>query len=306
MSAVESALETHKIPVLLFQSDGRRYGVRLSGVREVVEIENMEPIEGEADEYIGVMVLRKEPIPLVVVRAGPNGPETDLPMCIVLQRGHAVIGLAVQKIIGIRNFDPAHATKGLVSTDQPQHAYLDDDGNLVQAVDPDRWFNAQSALPLISDQRAMKLADEQEKVVERPRQRYMALTIRDHLYAVDSSLVERAIDEVETTPLPKRPGVKLDSVIEVSGTVMPVLRLSRGGFDAQTIHIIVNYYGQKWSIATETVLGIVVDESPVRPSDDDTQARVISHKGAFHEVIDVPALIAQMVPDFHRSGDGRG
>ena len=227
-------------------------------------------------------------------------------MCIILQRGHAVIGLAVQKIIGIRNFDPAHPTKGLVATDQPQHAYLDDDGNLVQAVDPDRWFNAQSALPLISDQRAMKLVSEQEKVVERPRQRYMALTIRDHLYAVDSSLVERAIDEVETTPLPKRPGVKLDSVIEVSGTVMPVLRLSRGGFADQTIHIIVNYYGQKWSIATEKVLGIVVDESPVRPSDDDTQARVISHKGAFHEVIDVPALIALMVPDFHRSGDGRG
>ncbi|MEQ8332740.1 chemotaxis protein CheW [Nisaea sp.] len=310
MNAVESVFETEKIPVLLFLSDGRRYGVRLTSVREVVEIENMEPIEGEADEYIGVMVLRKEPIPLVVVRSRAHAADVDLhselPMCIVLQRGHSAIGLAVQRIIGIRNFDPAHPTKGLVATDQPQHAYLDDEGQLVQAVDPDRWFNAQSALPLISDQRAMKLVSEQEKKIERPRQRYMALTIRDHLYAVDSSLVERALDDVETTPLPKRPGVKLDSVIEVSGAVMPVLRLSRGGFSEQSIHIIVNYYGQKWSIAAERVLGIVSDESPLRPSDDESQSRVISHKGAFHEVIDVPALIAEMVPDFVRSGDSRG
>jgi hypothetical protein len=84
-----------------------------------------------------------------------------------------------------------------------------------------------------------------------------------------------------------------------------VLRLTEGGFEKQTIHIIVNYFDQKWAIATEQVLGIVSDESPAGPATDETQARVISHKGAFHEVIDLAALIAQSVPDFVRS-DGRG
>ncbi|WP_193179589.1 chemotaxis protein CheW [Nisaea sediminum] len=305
MNAVESAYESQKIPVLLFQSDDRRYGVMLSSVREVVEIEDMEPIEGEDPEYIGVMVLRKEPIPLVVVRAGAHDPETDLPMCIVLQRGHAVIGLAVQKIIGIRNFDPAHPTKGLTASEQPQHAYLDENGKIVQAVDPDRWFNAQNMLPLLADQRALRLVPDKTEKVEKARKTYMALTVRNHLYAVDSSLVERALDDVGTTPLPKRPGVRLDSVIEVSGSVLPVLRLTEGGFESQKIHIIVNFFDQKWAIATEQVLGIVSDESPVGPATDETQARVISHKGAFHEVIDLAALIAQSVPDFVRS-DGRG
>lgn len=307
MSVAESVFEPHKIPVLLFQSDDRQYGVMLSSVREVVEIENMEPIEGdgETDDYIGVMVLRNEPIPLVVVRSGAHDPETELPMCIVLQRGHAVIGLAVQKIIGIRNFDPAHPTKGLVASDQPQHAYLDDDGKLVQAVDPDRWFNAQSTLPLLSDQRALQLVSEEDEKVEAARKTFMALTVRDHLYAVDSSLVERAIDDVDPAPLPKRPGVRLDSVIEVSGSVLPVLRLTESGYESQTIHIIVNYYDQKWAIAAEQVLGIVSDESPRGPATDESQARVISHKGAFHEVIDLPSLISRMVPDFVRS-DGRG
>ncbi|WP_420404467.1 chemotaxis protein CheW [Nisaea sp.] len=305
MSAVGSIYETQKIPVLLFQSDDRRYGVMLSSVREVVEIEDMEPIEGEDAEYIGVMVLRKEPIPLVVVRAGAHEPETDLPMCIVLQRGHAVIGLAVQKIIGIRNFDPAHPTKGLTASEQPQHAYLDEQGKIVQAVDPDRWFNAQNMLPLLADQRALRLVPDTAEKVEKARKTYMALTVKNHLYAVDSSLVERAVDDVGTTPLPKRPGVRLDSVIEVSGSVLPVLRLTEGGFESQTIHIIVNYFDQKWAIATEQVLGIVSDESPTGPATDESQARVISHKGAFHEVIDLAALIAQSVPDFVRS-DGRG
>jgi len=305
MSAVESVSDSQKIPVLLFQSDDRRYGVMLSSVREVVEIVDMEPIEGEDPEYIGVMVLRKEPIPLVVVRPGAHDPETDLPMCIVLQRGHAVIGLAVQKIIGIRNFDPAHPTKGLTASEQPQHAYLDEEGKIVQAVDPDRWFNAQNMLPLLADQRALRLVPDETEKVEKARKTFMALTVKDHLYAVDSSLVERAVDDVDTTPLPKRPGVRLDSVIEVSGSVLPVLRLTEDGFDSQTIHIIVSYFDQKWAIATEQVLGIVSDESPPGPATDESQARVISHKGAFHEVIDLSALIAQMVPDFVRS-DGRG
>ncbi|UUX50693.1 chemotaxis protein CheW [Nisaea acidiphila] len=309
MSVAESVFETQKIPVLLFQSGDRRYGVMLSSVREVVEIEDMEPIEGdredEHEEYIGVMVLRKEPIPLVVVRPGVHDPVTELPMCIVLQRGHAVIGLAVQKIIGIRNFDPAHPTKGLTSSDQAQHAYLDEEGKIVQAVDPDRWFNAQSTLPLLADQRALKLVPDEKEEVKKARKTFMALTVKGHLYAVDSSLVERAIDDVGTTPLPKRPGVRLDSVIEVSGSVLPVLRLTPDGFESQTIHIIVNYYDQKWAIATEQVLGIVSDESPPGPATDESQARVISHKGAFHEVIDLSALISQMVPDFVRS-DGRG
>lgn len=305
MSAVASVFDTQKIPVLLIESDNRRYGIRLSSVREVVEIEEMETIDGEVDDYIGVMVLRKEPIPLVIVRSGAYDPDVELPMCVVLQRGHAVIGLAVQKILGIRNFGPAHPTKGLTSSPDPQHAYMDEEGHIVQAVDPDRWFNAQSALPLLADQRALQLVPDEEERVERPQERYMALTVKQQLYAVDASLVERALDEAGTVPLPKRPGVRLDSVIEVSGSVLPVLRLYGSDFADQKIHIIVNYFGQKWAIAAEGVLGIVEDESPPRPAGDETPARVIYNKGAFHEVIDLSALISEMVPDFIRSGEAR-
>ncbi|MBT5265179.1 MAG: hypothetical protein HOL85_10120 [Rhodospirillaceae bacterium] len=305
MSVVESTADGQKIPVLLFTSDNRNYGVLLTSVREVVEIETMDPIEGEADDYIGVMVLRDEPIPLVVVRQTPSDTDSELPMCIVLQRGDAIVGLAVERVLGIRKFSPARAMKGLVATDHPQHAYLDDEGQLVQAVDADRWFNAQIALPLLSDQRALRLVTEQEELHEETKPTYMALTVGDQLFAVDSSLVERAIDDVGVAPLPKRPGVKIDSVIEVSGNVLPVLRLSDEDFQKQTIHIVVNFYGEKWSIATERVLGIVSDESPVGPDDDEIQARVISHKGAFHEVIDLHSLIAVQVPDFIRPGGQR-
>lgn len=309
MSITESAGEAQKIPVLLFLSDGRRYGVRLSKVREVVEIENMEPIDGEgeaAGDYIGVMVLRNEPIPLVAVRLGPADPSQKLSMCIVLQGGAAVIGLAVERIIGIRQFAPERAMKGLVAEDRPQYAYLDEEGRLVQAVDVDRWFAAQPALPLLSDQRAKRAVAERERPAEVSAMTYMALTVGERLFAVDSSLVERAIDEIRAAPLPKRPGVRLDSVVEVSGSVLPVLRLSEDGFERQGIYIIVNFHDQKWAIATERVLGIVSNESPSRPVGEEGLERVISHKGAFHEVIDLKSLISAHVPDFIRPGGQRG
>lgn len=299
-----SGSDQERIPVLLFKSDGRRFGVPLSRVREVVEIEKMEPIEGESDDYVGVMVLRDEPIPLVVMRIHPRETELDLAMCIVMQRANAVIGLAVERILGIRDFGPAKAMRGLVAGDEIQHAFLDENGELVQAVDADRWFNAQSALPLLSDQRAVAEVADPEEVLIRQRPKYMAITVGGRLFAIDSGMVERAIDDIDTAPLPRRPGVKIDSVIEVSGNVLPVLRLEDEDHDRQSIHIIVNYFDQKWAIATEGVLGIVDDESPPGPADEEGQARVITHKGTFHEVIDMAGLIAFHVPEFHRGGGG--
>jgi chemotaxis signal transduction protein len=298
---MESPVEGQKVPVLLFLSGGRRYGVRLSKVREVVEIGARESIEGEVGDYIGVMVLRDEPIPLVAVGQVPaENSESDLPICIVLQSGHAVVGLAVERILGIRQFKPERPMKGLMSNDRPQYAYLDDEGRLVQAVDTDRWFNAQPGLPLLSDQRSSRPLAERPDAVDEARPTYMALTVGDRYFAVDSTLVERAIDDIRVALLPRRPGVRIDSVIEVSGNVLPVLRLSEGGFESQSIYIIVNFYDHKWAVATERVLGIVSNESPPRPVGDDAQERVISHKGAFHEVIDLKGLIAAQVPDFIR------
>ena len=303
MTASDIRDEEKDIPVLLFVSDGRRYGVPLTRVREVVEIEKMEPIEGEADDYIGVMVLRDEPIPLVVVRHRPREQaDPDLPMCVVLQRGHTAIGLAVERILGIRQFGPARAMKGLVATDELQHAYLDEAGELVQAVDADRWFNAQTALPLLSDQRARAEAVDGSDGAVVEERRFMALAVGDRLFAVESTLVERAIDDTGVAPLPRRPGVRIRSVIEVSGNVLPVLRLTDDDLVSHPIHIIVNCYDQKWAIETERVLGIVTDESPSANAEDEVQSRVISSKGAFHEVIDLQGLIAAQVPDFVRSG----
>ena len=64
--------------------------------------------------------------------------------------------------------------------------------------------------------------------------------------------------------------------------------------------MIVGFYGQKWAIATDRVLGIVINESPPRSSGEEGQERVIASKGKFPEVIDLKALIAAQVPDFVR------
>ncbi|MCR9071343.1 MAG: chemotaxis protein CheW [Alphaproteobacteria bacterium] len=292
-----------RVPVLLFMSDGRRFGVPLTRVREVVEIDKMEPIEGDSGNYIGVMVLREEPIPLVVMRLKQHETDLNLAMCIVMQRGSAVIGLAVERILGIRDFGPAKPMHGLVAGDEVQHAFLDEKGELVQAVDADRWFKAQSTLPLLADQRAVAERADPDETKVRQRPKYMAITVGGRLFAIDSTTVDRAIDDIDTAPLPRRPGVKLDSVIEVSGNVLPVLRLTEEGFEKQSIHIIVSYFDQKWAIATEGVLGIVDDESPPGPADAEGQARVITHKGTFHEVIDMASLIASHVPEFNRGAD---
>jgi|GEM_PF-763563 len=297
--------DQERIPVLLFMSDGRRFGVPLSRVREVVEIDKMERVEGDADDYVGVMVLRDEPIPLVVMRTAPRETPLDLAMCIVMQRANAVIGIAVERILGIREFGPAKAMRGLVSGEEVQHAFLDENGELVQAVDADRWFNAQNTLPLLADQRSVAEVADPEETLVRQRPKYMAITVGGRLFAIDSTAVERAIDNIGTAPLPRRPGVKIDSVIEVSGNVLPVLRLTERGHDKQSIHIIVNHHDEKWAIATEGVLGIVDDESPAGPADEEGQARVITHKGTFHEVIDLSGLIAAHVPEF-RGGERGG
>jgi len=299
MSRPEGLIEDDKVSVLLFLSGGRRFGIRLSRVREVAEIGAIEAIEGESEDYIGVMVLRDEPIPLVVMRRSGDGPDPDLPISIVLQSGAAVVGLAVERILGIRKFAPERSVTSLVADQSPHHVYLDDEGGMIQAVDVDRWFAAQPKLPLLSDQRAVKTA-EKPRSVAGPQTRYMALTVGDRLLAVDSSLVERAVDDASVAMLPRRPGVRLESVIEVSGNVLPVLRLSADGHAQQTIYVIVGFYGQKWAIATERVLGIVTNESPPRSAGEEGQERVIASKGNFHEVIDLKGLIAAQVPDFVR------
>lgn len=300
MSPADGGTVVQPIPVLLFLSGGRRYGVRLSKVREVVEIDTVEPIENEVEDYIGVMVLRDEPIPLVVVRQTPPAPEADLPICIVLQGGDSVVGLAVERIMGIRNFAPERVMKGVTARDRPQSAFLDDQGALIQAIDADRWFNAQKSLPMLSDQRTVRTPAAQAEAYDEALPTYMAMTVGTRFFAVDSTLVDRAIDDIRVAQLPKRPGVRIDSVIEVSGNVLPVLRLADEALGRQSIYIIVNFYDQKWALATERVLGIVSNESPARPVGDDAQERVISSKGAFHEVIDLKALIAAQVPDFIR------
>lgn len=300
MSPADSATNVHTVPVLLFQSGGRRYGVRLSKVREVVEIATVEAIESEVEDYIGVMVLRDEPIPLVVVHQSTPDPDAEVPICIVLQGGDAVVGLAVERILGIRNFGPERAMKGVTTRDRPQYAFLDEQGTLVQAFDVDRWFNSQPSLPMLSDQRTVRSVAERIDDFDDVRPTYMAMTVGTQFFAVDSTLVDRAIDDIGVALLPKRPGVRIDSVIEVSGNVLPVLRLADGAFDRQSIYIIVNFYDQKWALATERVLGIVSNESPARPVGEDAQERVISYKGTFHEVVDMKALIAAQVPDFIR------
>jgi hypothetical protein len=71
---------------------------------------------------------------------------------------------------------------------------------------------------------------------------------------------------------------------------------------SHTIYIIVNYFDEKWALATERVLGIVTNDNPPRAIDAEEAERVICHKGAFHEVIDLKGLIASQVPDFTRPG----
>lgn len=304
MSLAEGLADGEKIPVLLFLSGGRRYGIRLSKVREVAEIDTIEPLERPSDDYIGVMVLRDEPIPLAVVRRSGGETAPSLPICIVLQSGTAALGLAVERILGIRNFRPERSVMGLSAEERPQQTYLDDDGKLIQAVDVDRWFAAQPKLPLLADQRAVK-PPAGKPASDRRQTRYMALTVGHEHFALESSLVERAIDDASVAMLPKRPGVRLDSVIEVSGNILPVLHLTPDRIDRDAIYIIVSYFGQKWAIASERVLGIVANESPPRASGEETQERVISSKGQFHEVIDLRALIAAHVPDFVRPDGSR-
>lgn len=316
MTRSEAPAEGETVPVLLFMSGGRRYGIRLSRVREVAEIESIEAIEGRSGDCIGVMVLRDEPVPLMVVgpagvgqagagQGGAGEEERPLPFCIVLQSGAAVVGLAVERILGIRRFRPERTLTGLGADERPQQAFLDQEGRLIQAVDADRWFAAQPTLPLLADLRAVKPPAERQGDPEQARQRYMALAIGEQLFALDSGLVDRAVDDAKVAALPRRPGVRLDSVIEVGGNVLPVLRLTASGFERQSIHIIVACHGQKWAVAAERVLGIVTNESPPRSFGEDAQERVISCKGRFHEVVDVKGLISAQVPDFVRPDDGR-
>lgn len=305
MSGAEASAEGEAVPVLLFMSGGRRYGIRLSRVREVAEIEAIEPIEGRSGDCIGVMVLRDEPVPLMVMRHSGGEEEPELPFCIVLQSGAAVIGLAVERILGIRRFRPERSVIGLSPDDRPQQAFLDNEGKLVQAVDADRWFAVQPKLPLLADLRAVKPPAGRRGAEELAAQRYMALAVGEQLFALDSRLVDRAVDDATVALLPRRPGVRLDSVIEVGGNVLPVLRLAAAGIERQTIHVIVACHGQKWAIAAERVLGIVTNESPPRSFGEDAQERVISSKGRFHEVVDVKGLISAQVPDFVRPDAGR-
>lgn len=294
------------IQVLLFDSAGRDYAIPLTDIREVVDVTEILPAAETDGDFVGVMVLRNEPIPLVTVHVVERRAALTWPFCVILERGGVVVGILVEHVLGIRVVTRTRSIPRPGSPSRREDAFLDQHGGLVRAVDVDAWLESQLALPLLADNRPV--ADRDIALVpvddDRATDTYLALTAGDRRFAVATRSVLRAVTEIRSIPLPRRPGARLSAVIELSGNVVPVLQLVPDRDRPTNSYVIVGFAGERWAIAADQVHGIVVDTQP--GEDDDADRRqILSEDGLFHEVVDLPIIVGSLVPDFVSRADSR-
>ncbi|MBE7412921.1 MAG: chemotaxis protein CheW [Leptospiraceae bacterium] len=106
--AQENPLNKSTGKLLSFLLDGREYGIRILEAREVVEIQNIDPVPRTPSFMRGVINLRGKIVPIVDMRRKFNleHKETDKDNCIIVVDLNGMLtGIIVDQLVGVISID---------------------------------------------------------------------------------------------------------------------------------------------------------------------------------------------------------
>ncbi len=240
MSAPIAEEPRQQVSLVSFDLCRQEYALPLDRVQEIIELPGQVSDFAHSEAAVrGVVTLRDRLLPLVSLRALlglPNDAHREQRgRVVVLSMGRGSIGMIADRTRDILHIDqslvdpaPALLTRGAGDAEVISICRLDEGRRLVAMLSPDRLFRSELVRRLISDQNnggdAAESPLDQHTMAD---EQFIIFWLGDQEYGLPVG----AVDEVARPPeqisrLPRAPAF-LDGVINLRGSVIPVIDLRR-------------------------------------------------------------------------------
>lgn len=284
---------------VLFSCNNELFAFRFDDVAEVVESGQVTPLPGAPSEMAGVLLLRGFPLPVISMQAllfGSSGEST--PYTLVVDLNGCPIGLQVERVLGIQRFSVGSLRPLLEEQSLLEGFVTTKDNRLVGMI----RFAAFSESGRLAAWRPFLIAADSAAaaITGEIAQTERVLMFRQgrEMMAVPLASVERIEEYAEPTETPGSASGSICGVIQVQGTVTPVIRLERLmgiAAGAPTAYLIVREGEERVALPVEKVEKVVnlrgQDIDPVRTGQNNLLSGVGKYQGMLVSLISVERLM---------------
>lgn len=241
------------------------YALALSEIMEVVELpDDITRLPHAPQEVLGLMLLRGTPL-LILVLAGlleaEGNQQVSCPFAIVVERDGRLLGLAVEKLLGIQRF----GEKAMQPVENPSG---DIAGYFIgKEKDSQRMIGLLSIPGLISAEHSARyrgylvdgtsIETYQIKAVEDKKRRLLIIRLGAELFALPLSAILRIEEDLCLTPVPASANAALIGAIQVQGDVLPVIDIAVQlglAHDAEAVfYVVVQLESERWALKVDHV-----------------------------------------------------
>lgn len=290
-----------EFPCVLFSCHNELFAFRFDDVAEVVESSGVTPLPGAPPEMPGVLLLRGFPLPVISMKALLfGGIGESAPYTLVVDVNGCPLGLQVERVLGIQRF-PAGSLRPLLEEQTLLEGFVTTRENRLVGIirfaaleEPARlaaWrpFMIAADSGASSHSAAGSLSQTERMLMFRQGREMMAVPLAS---------VERIEEYADPTETPGSSGGSICGVIQVQGTVTPVVRLERlmgSVVGAPSAYLIVSEAGNRVAVPVEKVEKVVdlrgQDIDPVRAGQNSLLSGVGKYQGTLVSLISVERLM---------------
>jgi purine-binding chemotaxis protein CheW len=238
-SAALAATE-RRVSLVSFELGKQEYAFPLERVREIIQLpDQVSEVARSETAVLGVVTLRDRLLPLVSLRALlglPVESGRDEPgKVVVLPMGHGAVGVVADRTREILHVDPTAIdpapsllTRGEGDAEITSICRLDHGKRLVALLSPDHLFRSDLVRRVLSEQASEDTGSEDRTDRNAMAdEQFVVFRLGDQEYGLPIA----AVDEIARPPeqiarLPKAPAF-VDGVINLRGTVVPIVDLRR-------------------------------------------------------------------------------
>ena len=251
---------------LHFELGGRSFGVTIEAVRELLQVQGLEPVADAPPEMVGMMRVREQLVPVLDLRSRLRLPTlAEITKVGVLERDGVTLGIALERVHAVILAEPdeiqpagTRADDGLVS------GVLDYEGRLVTMLDLGSYFGW--AAERATAHREAHGTDDQE--AERLQQLHLTFRTGGERLSFPVERVQEILEYTGHTHVPLAPSW-VSGVLNLRGAVIPIVPLAEElGLPSTAEPTRVVILEANWNGEVHLVGMLVDDVEQVLPIDD--------------------------------------
>ena len=235
-SVPRAAAPERRLSLISFDVGKQEYALPLDRVREIIQLpEHVSEVPRSETAVLGVVTLRNQLLPLVSLRSLLGLPVgSNRGKVVVLSIGKDAIGVVADRTREILHVDPgvidptpALLTRGEGDAEIVSICRLDQGRRLVALLSPDNLFRSDLVRGVLSEHRESDTYEDQADGSTMADEQFIIFRLGDQEYGIPIS----AVNEIARPPeqiahLPRAP-VFIDGVMNLRGTVVPIIDLRR-------------------------------------------------------------------------------